>query len=663
MQYAIGQTYTFKLSQLVRSVKYQSRTKQERTAQKYIDGLEELGALILAQGLLQNLIGFQQKKGKKLLTTAEIVGGGRRLDTLALLAERKLIDPDTFDIPVLMCTEAEALAKSLAENSGRENLTPADQFRAFQALNENGQTSEEIATAFGVDEITIKRRLKLANVAPRLFALYEEGTATLDQLMALALTEDHATQEQVWDSLPQYQRSAYQIKALITTQEIDISNNKVAAFVGLDEYEAGGGEVRRDLFSEKGGYIKDAALLESLAVSKLERLSEHIKAAGWAWIDYCTNLSYDERNKFGKIKTIERDMSDEDQATVEAKQAKIAALQTEIDAYYDGDDGDDEDAPELSEEEEQARQEANGAKENEVGDLESEIDALQAKYIQPDPAYVAIAGAIVTLDHAGKVVIYEGLVRPEDKKEVQKSAAAARVAAGEAPGPDDEQDDDEPAAKVKSVHSEKLVRQLTAHRTAALQVMVSENTPVALVVLAHSMALSVFDFGTHGRYSRAASAAQISLQHTRLSSESEDVKDCKALAQFATSQAAWADLLPTDSEDLFAWLLEQEQEVVLNLLAFCTAHTLNTVQGNEQENIPAKQIGAAVKLDMADWWQPTRSSYFSQVSKQHIIGLVSSEVSPQIAAPMATLKKVPLTEAAEQNMKDRRWLPAILKAA
>ena len=79
-------------------------------------------------------------------------------------------------------------------------MHPADQFTAFQQLVAAGLGFEEIAARFGVTPITVRQRLKLANVAPRLFELYRTDEINLDQLMALAVTDDHVAQERVWDS-------------------------------------------------------------------------------------------------------------------------------------------------------------------------------------------------------------------------------------------------------------------------------------------------------------------------------------------------------------------------------------------------------------------------------------------------------------------------------
>ena len=74
-------------------------------------------------------------------------------------------------------------------------MHPADQFEAFAALVAEGRPIEDIAADFSVTPLVVQRRLKLANVSPRLMADYRADAVSLDQLMALAITDDHTAQE------------------------------------------------------------------------------------------------------------------------------------------------------------------------------------------------------------------------------------------------------------------------------------------------------------------------------------------------------------------------------------------------------------------------------------------------------------------------------------
>jgi len=53
----------------------------------------------------------------------------------------------------------------------RQAMHPADQFDAFRSLVDEGMGIEDVAARFGVTANTVRQRLKLANIAPRLFQL------------------------------------------------------------------------------------------------------------------------------------------------------------------------------------------------------------------------------------------------------------------------------------------------------------------------------------------------------------------------------------------------------------------------------------------------------------------------------------------------------------
>jgi ParB family chromosome partitioning protein len=127
--------------------------------------------------------------------------------------------------------------------------------------------------------------MKLANVSPKLLALLREDAITLDQLAALALADDHETQERIWFDAPnEWQRQPNYLRQAITHTEIDASRNRLVRFVGLDAYAAAGGYVRRDLFSdeENAGYITDAELLQRLVAQKLDAVAEKVRAEAGA---------------------------------------------------------------------------------------------------------------------------------------------------------------------------------------------------------------------------------------------------------------------------------------------------------------------------------------------------------------------------------------------
>ena len=75
----------------------------------------------------------------------------------------------------------------------------------------------------------------------------------------------------------------------------------------------------------------------------------------------------------------------------------------------------------------------------------------------------------------------------------------------------------------------------------------------------------------------------------------------------------------------------------------------------------ADELALLLGLDMAEWWAPTRESYFAHVSKAHILEAVREGVSEKDADSLAGLKKDPMIEHAERLLSGKRWLPKILR--
>jgi ParB family chromosome partitioning protein len=205
-------------------------------------GIEELAASIAAHGLLQNLQVRPVKGGKY-----EVAAGSRRHAALDLLAQRRVI-PRNAAIACHILAEGEDPSEiSLAENSNREPIHPADQFDAFQALARTGKGPEEIAARFGCTAAVVRQRLKLATVSPRLMDAYRADEMNLDQLMAFTVSDDHAAQEAAWFDQPAYNRQPVTIRRLLTVSQVD-GDSRMARFVGPDAYLAAGGTINRDLF-------------------------------------------------------------------------------------------------------------------------------------------------------------------------------------------------------------------------------------------------------------------------------------------------------------------------------------------------------------------------------------------------------------------------------
>lgn len=594
--------------------------------------IPELAASIARVGLLQNLTVVLSADGEHY----EVVAGRRRLAALKLLVKRRKLAKD-HEVPCLLVPDAAARTVSLTENVQREAMHPADQFEAFAALVAEGRAVEDIAADFGVTPLVVQRRLKLANVSPRLLADYRADTVTLDQLMALAITDDHAAQEAAFYEAPQWQRDPESLRDHLTHEEIDAGRDPVARFVGLDAYEQAGGGLRRDLFADEqsGVFLADAVLLDTLARDKLAAVADEVRAEGWGWVDVAPRATYADLHRFQRVRATRREPG-----KVEAKRiAKLEAEQAKLQERLD----DENEA--IGDDEAQALQDAMDA-------IGNELDAIESKLLVYPVGVVPMAGAVVSLDSEGAVMVHRGLLREDEAKALraQQRSAEAPEDADDASSPQG-RDEKEPSALTIS---EKLARRLSAHRTAALQAEVARHPHVALVAVVHRLAQRIVLEGYHG------SPLNISADpRDRLEQHAPDVAEAPAAVGMRKVREAWGQRLPEDSEALFAELLAMPQSELLSLLAVCVGFTVSAITSREGDR-PAALLAQAVGLDMGQWWTPTAAGYFEHVSKAKALEAV------QVFAPgevhrLAKLKKAQIAAEAERLAAGSGWLPAMFR--
>lgn len=594
--------------------------------------IPSLAASILRVGLLQNLTVVASVDGEHF----EVVAGKRRLAALKLLAKRRKLGKD-HPVPCLLVPDASARTVSLTENVQRVPMGAIEELRAWKALAAEGRAVEDIAADFGVTPLVVRRRLKLANVSPRLLADCEAGEVSIEQLMALAITDDHAAQEAAWYESPQWQRSPDSLRDHLTSDEVDASRDAVARFVGVDAYEAAGGGIRRDLFSdEQGGvFLTDPALLDALARDRLASVAESVQAEGWGWVEVVPRATAAELHQFQRARRTRREPG-----KAEAKRiAKLEAEQNRIQDKLDDEDAD------LTEDGVQALHE-------ELDRLGSELDGIEQTLMVYAPGVVPVAGAVVSVDHLGAAVVHRGLLREADAKALRAQERKDGQEAGSPSGAGMDAGYAEPA---KPGISERLAKRLSAHRTVALQAEVARHPHVALVAVVHQLAFRVILDG-YGPSPVSITA----FSQDRLTHHAPDVDEAPASVGMREVREAWAARLPSDPEALFAELLTMPQSDLLSLLAVCVGYTVSAIASQEAE-VPATALAQAVGLDMHDWWTPTAAGYFDHVSKAKTLEAV------QVFAPgevnrLAKLKKAQIASEAERLAAGSGWLPVMFRA-
>ena len=634
---------TFGNEQPVVTVSYSTlRPSQLNARTAPVTGIPALAVNIRAKGLLQNLVVHEMKGARGKQRKYGVCAGQRREAALDLLFGQKHISAD-YPVPVRIVSEGEALAVSLIENSEREGLDPFDVLRSYRMLAEEGRSVDYIAALFSAAPLTVKRRMKLANVSPRLLALLREDAITLDQLAALALADDHETQQHIWFEANEWQRQPNYLRQAITRAEIDASRSRLVRFVGLAAYEAAGGYVRRDLFSDdqNAGYIADAELLQRLVAQKLDAAAAEVRAEGWGWTEARVDHDLLELNRHGRLRPVQRPYTEDEQREMEALTAKQNELSGKLEK--------------LSEDDENAYEEADRL-DTEIEWVNAAIIALESRAVVWDTAQMAEAGAFVIVGPQGELLIERGLVRRENSAALD-AAGATVSGTPEAEAPDTA---GAPEPRVKPVHSAKLCQRLTAHRTAAVHAELVEQPAVALAALLRQLVPQALP--EHYGHTSARDCLALSGQnnHDGLLRAADDLPASPAWNAIEAQRTRWIAALPTKRADLLPWLIQQDPgTTLLDLLAFCVGTLLDGITSEEKPHA-INALAGALNLDMTRYWTPTRATYFDHVSKARMAEVVSAAVSPKVAADLGKMKKADAAAAAELRLAKVAWVPEIL---
>ncbi len=605
--------------------------------------VEELAALIASQGLLQNLIVIEQVvgRGKRQEAKFGVVAGERRRRALALLQQRGQL-PANHEVLCELVGAERATEISLAENCGREAMHPADEFEAFHALVQQGRSVEDVAARFGVSPMVVQRRLRLAALSPKLLALYREDGVNLDQLMALCLSTDHAAQERAWFEAQPWDHSAAALRKRLTEGEVLAHQSALARFVGLDAYEVAGGVVRRDLFdSDQSCWICDPDLLRRLAGEKLDGEVLQVRVEGWAWVEARIELESGALREFSRCEPgLRAPTPDEKRALAELDQ-RLAELEAEQQALDDNDTWTPADGERIDLEEQ---------------DIESRRRAIQLARQVWREADKAHAGVVVTVGRDGSVEVIRGLVRPGDLR-ATRAAARSQPAGKRADVTEGGVRAASEAGESRAPFSETLLRRLAAHRTAALQAVLSQGTSAALVALTHALALPVFErFGLEAR-----SALQITARPPRheLLRMANDLPAARAWAELEARRAVWRGRLPESEGKWLGWIAALPQADLLELLGLCAANLALVPSGPASAAAGLERLAG---LDMRQWWEPTPEAFLNHVSKAQIAEAMKEGGAGSDASAVAGMKKGDLATLAATKLAGRGWLPEPLKA-
>lgn len=597
------------LNKLIESDENVRRTERKRD-------IDTLAASIAAHGLLQNLTVTAREDGK-----FAVVAGARRHAALKLLVRRGERAKD-WPTPCQVVESTSAAEASLAENVQRVEMNAMDEVEAFAGLVAAGQSPEDVAQRFGTTLRHVEQRLALAHLSPRIRAAYRRGDLTLDVARAFCIG-DHEAQKRVFKGLAKPITSAHAVRSALTQGRIPL-NDRLALFVGVDAYTAAGGRIVKDLFEDSIAFLEDGEILQRLALEKIEALRDALLADGWGWAEINLAGGHIEGFAAERLRPGERKLTPKEKRRLNAIDAEIERIDSEIEGIEDGPDAD--------------------ALWDKRETLDGERDAVVEAARIYDPALMAHAGAIVSIDRDGKPTIQRGLIRRADLKTLDKLRNKPKAAA------DSSEDDEDTGAPAGASLSKALTRDLTLARTRAIRAGVASDVHVALALLVCTLAQQSVGSGD--------------LVGPAINATARDFGDDEL---FATLRAARA------FPETFAEALALDDETLLPCLAILVAETIDlhhegvSAQDRERQR-SADLIAGAIRLDMSAHWTPD-SGFWQRTSKQYALDalaegsdladLPEAKKSAKLKA-LAKLKKSEFADAAAKAFAGSRWLPDCL---
>ena len=593
------------------------------------EGIVEMAATIRADGyrILQNIVVRKGDKRGRFFVTA----GGRRLAALNLLAEVGEIAKD-YPIECKERSGSDATEISLIENTSREAMHPVDEYEAFRVLADGGKAVEDIAARFGTTETMVRKRLALSRVSPVLLNLYRNEEMSFQQLSAFTVSDDHAKQVEVWNSLPSWNRDGRSIKSALQSEAMKANDKRIKFIGGIDVYETAGGAVRRDLFDEQNsGYALDVALVERLVVAKLEAEAEKLRADGWKWVE-CVSEFPQEAHYMSRVYPKDVRMTDEQQAELDRLEEENAELAELIEAG-------------VADDEAEPRADAIRAKMAELADTGEVYD----------PDDLAKAGCYVLMDYHGRLSVERGLIRPEEEQD----ESAEGMDESNEPVPPRSETQPEPSFSLSAA----FAQELTAQKTAAIRAELAHNPDVALAAVVHAMLASLF----HPYGSTDETCLEVKLTSEKLETSIKNPAACKGIVTMDDLRENYGHTIPGNPHDLWEWCLEQPTATLLDLLAYAAAKSVNALQlghyERRKQRAHADRLAQALKIDMTQWFEPTAENYFGRVSKSGIEQALTEAKGADFAAGVSGMKKADAAAYAERQIAGTGWLPALLKVA
>ena len=566
------------------------------------EDVRQLADMIASKGLLQPPLVRQMKGGKK--PVFGVSAGGRRLAALNLLAvENRLpeaIAKEGVDVILRDNNTADVLEVSLMENFNRAPLSAVEEMRAFQSVQSEGQSIEQISNTFGVPVRIVKQRLALADIHADILAAFDEGDMSLDALKAFTLSSDQETQKRVFDQLSPHNLHPSSIRKAIS-QEGVTAGNKLASFATVEAYIERGGEVLQNLFDEDQSVLTNASLLHEICLEKLELEAERLRNEGWADVRVFLEADYNWSQNMDPLYQEERELTEDEAARVKAIVDERNDLTHDLRSTYDS-------------AERQVILER-------IRILQDELDALtKADFTLEDKARASLA---VFIGHEGAVELSRPYVTSEEGASGASSANA---------DPD---------------HiSGSLAEDYNAIIEAEMRFAITQNADVAYLVSTAALAQQAF-------YVRSPALTVGAVERSKFDHKLSGANQ----EAFAEQYEIWSERLAQIDGSLIAELSEWKPADVKALHTFCAAVLYSRqcsylTSGNTRDHEAVRQLTGFNPAASV----PADEGFMGRLKRPQLVALCNQISDAKVSA---STKKGDLVPIAVKRAKETGWTPAM----
>jgi ParB family chromosome partitioning protein len=598
-----------------------------------------LAANIAECGLLQPLLVAPMPKGSK--AAWGVLAGGRRLAALETLAQDTSVTgfSKSMKLPcrVVPETEAAQVTLSYSENALQLPMDALDRYEAFASMQtRDGADVARIARTFAITERSVKEALRLGNIHPGIRSAHRSGNLSLEALKGFDAPPDPEVQMAAFTallenhsggSIPHYAVAQYFRRRFVRI------GDKLGQFV-LQGYTAAGGVITVDLI-EEDSVLEDAGLIETALRQELSDAAEaRREALGLSWSEYMTEFDYDALSAYGNVYVQPRDIDAVQQATAD----KMALRMEEIEDLYD-----------------EADTETEWALRDEYDALSEQIDEITSGYTEEDAA----RSGVIAIWNGHSVVLREGLVRPEDRADIEANPQnGADVATTDIP--------------VQDRWAAKLSADMAHVRTRAIALSLAQSPKLAQELADFTLIRSVlkdypgYNDGTTIRAEVASRGPEASTGSLQALEEG-----------FASLRSTLAlDWLEADAEDAFAGFRALDTAARNQLRAFAVAQTLKPSLLAEQRDAVRAVVEREVLPNLRDVWTPDEA-FLGRLTKAALLAILKDDLGMGAnAEEMCKSKKSELVEfmaklfaapratlTEDQRSRVVAWCPSAMQAS